>query len=550
MVETKKHKVPCWAIYTLLFVLTLGGMALTSWNYVTGPSPHFHFVDLAESFMQGRLDTLTPHRRKEQKALPDDPQGLQEAVVRQLGTGGWNDWVSYNVAVLKSDETYMGVWPWKSRKKGQKGYKQRNDFVTLNGDWLEFDKDKDIRRVCLEQPDPKADSEAFRSFRMRDRFDAEEAVCLNPGQDDFPNKFRCPKGHKRVKCLTKRHFVSFPPFPAIAMMPFVAIWHYDFNDVLFTLVMAALNAVFLFMLLRRLRGAGYSTKSDWHLLVLVFLFSFGTVNFFSAVRGSVWFTALIIGVTMNLLYLYFATDLKNPLLAGLFLALGVATRVPLAFACVYFGLQLVLQKAAWDKDGILLRLRQGILFAIPCLVVGAVLMAYNMARFDSPFEFGHRFLLDGTRNSIVDHGLFSFWFLRGNLSAALTNVPQFMAEYPYVKITKHGLSLLCTTPVFFYLLWPRKKAVQEASKDKFRVSLHTIAWITVAVVATPGLLYQNTGWEQFGYRFALDYMPLLFMLLAMDSRKFSKLFYALVFVAVVVNLFGAITFVRFPQFYH
>lgn len=548
--EEKRRRVPCWVIYTLIFGVTAGGMALTSWNWVTGPSPHFHFVDLAQSFMQGRLDTLTPHRRKEQKPLPDDPPGLQEAVVRQLETGGWNDWVSYNVAVLKSGETYMGVWPWKDRKKGQQGHDLRNRFVTVHGDWLEFDKGKDVRRVCVEYPDPKEDSEAYRVFQTRDRFDAEEAACLDPAPENMPDKYRCPKGFKRVNCLTKRHFVSFPPFPAVAMMPFVAVWHYDFNDVLFTIVMAALNAVFLFMLLRRLRGGGYSGKSDWHLVVLVFLFTFGTVNYFSAVRGSVWFTALIVGVTMNLLYLYFATNLKNPLLAGLFLALGVATRVPLAFMCVYFGLQLVLQQAAWDKSGILLRLKQGVLFAIPCLVVGAVLMAYNLARFDSPFEFGHRYLLDGTRNSIVDHGLFSFWFLRGNLSAALTNVPQFMAEYPYVKITKHGLSLLCTTPVFFYLLWPRRKAVQEASKSRFRVSLHTIAWITVAVTAAPGLLYQNTGWEQFGYRFALDYLPLFIMLLAMDSRKYSKLFYALVIVSFGMNLFGAITFGRFPQFYH
>jgi len=36
----------------------------------------------------------------------------------------------------------------------------------------------------------------------------------------------------------------------------------------------------------------------------------------------------------------------------------------------------------------------------------------------------------------------------------------------------------------------------------------------------------------------------------MDSRKMSRLFFALVALSFAVNLFGAITFERFPQFYY
>jgi len=334
------------------------------------------------------------------------------------------------------------------------------------------------------------------------------------------------------------------------MMPFVAIWHYHLNDVLFTLVFAALNALLLFLLFNTLRKRGYVTKTTPELLVLVFLYSFGTVACFSSVRGEVWFTALVIGATLNMLYLFFATHLRSPFLAGLFLALGVATRVPIAFAFVYFALQLFLQKKPWDRAGILLRLKQGVLFALPLVAVGAVLMAYNYARFQSPFEFGHRFLMDGTRATIVDHGLFSPWFLPRNLAAAFTNVPQFISHPPYVKITGHGLSLFATTPVLFYLLWPRKKHVVEASSERYHISLHAMLWITIACTATPGFFYQNTGWMQFGYRFAMDYLPMLMMLLAIDGRKQSRLFYLLVLVSFAVNLFGAITFNRFPQFYH
>ncbi len=531
-----------------LFALTFVGLSLVAWDRFWEPSPHFHFVDLAESFMAGRLDTRTPMRKKATAVLPDDPAGLQEAVDRELGSGGWNDWVSYYEVALVTGETFKGVWPWAQKKKGQSGYDLRNRFVLLSGDWTEFDRNKDVRHVCVDRPAAPRKSTEYVTWQTRDRFDIEASACQDP---EVPNAgSRCAAGQSRVKCLLRRHYVSFPPTPALVMLPLAAIWHYHVNDVLVTLLFAAANALLLFLLLVTLQRKGYSTRSTGELLVLVFLYSFGTVAFFSSVRGEVWFTALVVGATFNLLYLHFALELRNPLLAGLFLGLGVGTRVPLAFGFVFFALQLFLQKIAWDRAGILRRVKQAALFATPLMVIGIALMLYNLARFGSPTEFGHRFLLDGTRPAIVDHGLFSFWFLPQNLAAAFANVPQFMGQFPYVKITGHGLSLFATTPIFFYLLWPRKQQVEEASLPKYHLSLHTIIWITVACMAAPGMFYQNTGWLQFGYRFAMDYLPLLIMLLALDARRMSKLFYALVLVSFAVNLFGAITFGRFPFFYH
>ena len=67
-------------------------------------------------------------------------------------------------------------------------------------------------------------------------------------------------------------------------------------------------------------------------------------------------------------------------------------------------------------------------------------------------------------------------------------------------------------------------------------------------VALPSLLYQNSGFVQFGYRFSLDYMVLLIMLLAVGNARLSAAWKALVIFAVGVNLFGAVTFDRSPQF--
>ena len=58
------------------------------------------------------------------------------------------------------------------------------------------------------------------------------------------------------------------------------------------------------------------------------------------------------------------------------------------------------------------------------------------------------------------------------------------------------------------------------------------------------LLYQNSGWIQFGYRFSNDFAPFLFVMIALSGRRLLAPFWALGAAAVVVNAFGALTFQR------
>jgi len=77
----------------------------------------------------------------------------------------------------------------------------------------------------------------------------------------------------------RRYFVSFPPGPAVLMMPLAAIWGYRVNDVLFTIFFAALNVLLMFLLLRRLTVGGRTGRSRNDLLWLTLLFGFGTVHY-------------------------------------------------------------------------------------------------------------------------------------------------------------------------------------------------------------------------------------------------------------------------------
>jgi hypothetical protein len=71
----------------------------------------------------------------------------------------------------------------------------------------------------------------------------------------------------------------------------------------------------------------------------------------------------------------------------------------------------------------------------------------------------------------------------------------------------------------------------------------------VAPIALAGLLYQNDGWIQFGYRFSNDFSFALIMLLAIGGRPLTRTWKALILVGVAVNVFGAITFGRAWQYY-
>jgi len=58
------------------------------------------------------------------------------------------------------------------------------------------------------------------------------------------------------------------------------------------------------------------------------------------------------------------------------------------------------------------------------------------------------------------------------------------------------------------------------------------------------LLYQNSGWVQFGYRFSNDYAVLLFVMLAVNQRRLGTAFWAAAAWSVAWNTLGAVTFDR------
>lgn len=347
-----------------------------------------------------------------------------------------------------------------------------------------------------------------------------------------------------TRSLGKTAYMSFPPLPTVLMLPSALLAGRAGNDVIPTLLIAALILPLAFATLRRLAAAGLSRRSARDDLWLVAALAFGTVLFFSAVQGKVWYTAHVVGVALALGYAWAAIEARHPIVAGIALGAAALTRTAMAFMVVLFvceAWRMAGGLGAWraDRAAMLRRLRGPLVrFALPVAGFAALGMAYNAVRFGAPTEFGHTYLEVRQQTQIEQFGLASYHYLARNLAVAFTLLPEISSRPPHVQISGHGLALWFTTPILLAVLWPRE-----------RNALHRTLWLCVLVVALPSLLYQNSGWVQFGYRFSLDYIVFLFLLLAVGNRPLTHAARGLIIAGIVINLFGAITFDRMWAYY-
>jgi hypothetical protein len=324
------------------------------------------------------------------------------------------------------------------------------------------------------------------------------------------------------------------------MLPFVALHGYQFNDTSFTVFIGALANALFYALLSRLTADGESERADYENLFIALTLGFGTVFFYCAIRGEVWFTAEVLGVALTCLYVHASLRARRPALAGLFFSMAALTRTPLLLAGTLFLLECLCPRAG-DRLQQLKRLRveyrpalrKLALFCLGAAPLGIAAAINNFLRFGSFAEFGHSFLYNNRVNADIDRfGLFSINYLARNLKAAFLIFPEISLHPLGVHYDPNGMSLLLTFPLLVFLVIPKRIP-----------RLHWPLWWTVAACALPGLFYQNTGYIQFGFRFSLDYTPYLLLLFAIGGWAIkNRWVLAASALGFVVNFWGAVAF--------
>lgn len=320
-----------------------------------------------------------------------------------------------------------------------------------------------------------------------------------------------------------RYFVPYPPSAAALYTPLVALFGRGvYHGVLHVLLAAAVLPLFYLVLARYLGETGHSRQEQ---LWLAGLLAFGTPVAALAANSNVYYTGQIVAVLFTCLYLVAAYRGRHPGWAGL--ALGAAF---MARGAVLLGFPVILAEIWRTRRDTTAGARRALLrFGLALAAVGLLAAWYNWARFGQPAEFGYQYLDWRVDPTFVRWGLFDYVYLERNLHALLASLPALLPVFPYVAFNPEGMSLLLTTPVLLLLPTLRNWTITAQA-----------ALLSVGLILLPALFYANTGLNQYGYRYAADFLPYLILAMALAGlRVRSWPVKALILFGAAFSLWGA-----------
>lgn len=292
----------------------------------------------------------------------------------------------------------------------------------------------------------------------------------------------------------------FAPTPAILLLPFVAIWGTDFNMTWFSMGVAGLNAMLCWVLLQR---AGVDERRS---AIATLVFAFGTVNWYSAIVGTTWFLSQLACELFLLLALVELFGKGRAPLIGIAYGFALMSRPNVATALP--GLTLLTVDRASVRDGWrrfvdARAFRRAILLGIGLMLPLAIELGLNWARFGNPLDTGY-----GAASRQYTTSETQSWYapayIPKHFYISLFRGWEYVEEFPWLKPSPEGLSILLTSPVLLF-------AFAAPLRDR-RVRL---LWVAVAFTLAGIFPYFYQGWVQFGYRYLLDAMPYLIVLVAL-----------------------------------
>ena len=327
-----------------------------------------------------------------------------------------------------------------------------------------------------------------------------------------------------LSIYNERVYLNWGPFPAVLLMPFVALFGVQLSDIIVTITLGAVNVSLVALVLRQADRRGVLELARFERALLVLLFAFGTVHLILAPLGSVWFTTQLAGFFCVALA-YLATlglqGLPAFALAGLALAGGMLTRNHLVFAGLWPACYLLHRHhfLGWR------RLAAYALLGLLPIALGVVLVGlYNWLRFGSLFESGisYHTMAELFESDFERYGATNLHYLLRNLFYQYLAYP-----FPWRPASQMGGSLFLLSPVFFATLW-------GIASGRPRWSVWALLG-TIVFVASPILVWMSTGWIQFGPRYTLDFTLPLLMLTAYGVRRWPAWVTVLLTVISIVH---------------
>src|SRR4029453_4627927 len=365
------------------------------------------------------------------------------------------------------------------------------------------------------------------------------------------------------------------------------------NQALTSIIIGSLNASVVTGVVRGIRER--LTTQVW----LIGLFMFGTIFWYTSMHGGVWFFSHVVATLFLFAAVYFTLARKNPLLAGLCLGAAYMSRYPTILSLPFFIIMFSDQWLPEARKGEPLLRRFDL---VPLLKFGLGLGAlillnavYNYLRFDTPLDASYHYRDPAILTEPYWQGPeFQIAHMKFHFPVIFRQLPAFQSDAPYVLAPNFvGMAIWATTPAFVYafftdikqkpliigaialFLFPVTLFILSARGMPFEGELdlpygahyypfailvamaigaaakrrNKLALACWAAVLPPPLLiftYAAPGWAQYGYPYAIDYYPFLFMLTILgmgpELRWHQK---TLILASVGINLWAVLAIYQF-----
>lgn len=192
--------------------------------------------------------------------------------------------------------------------------------------------------------------------------------------------------------------------------------------------------------------------------------------------------------------------------------------------------------------------RVGVAVAAIVVAIGGQ-MTLNYLKFSHPLESGYMLIYaeggghperdDRLARDARAHGNFSAHFVPRNLYYANVGLPRLhrieIAGEPeyHVRSNTMGTGIWWTSPVLIWLFFE----LRSIGRDRARFAL----LIAAGIIFVALLFYHNTGWQQRGInRFSLDYVPILFALIAPAAIRGRRRWITVAMIGWSVLYFGVL----------
>ena len=332
---------------------------------------------------------------------------------------------------------------------------------------------------------------------------------------DIPN---LPDYFQDKVVVNGKTYIPFPPAPAALLAPIIKISP-NVTEQGVSVVIGAINAVLVLILLSK-----FTSRKNAFLLTI--FFAFGTVAFWSAIVGTVWYFAQNAALMFLLLSLISFKE-KKDFLSGVFFALAVLSRYPILMCGIFFALELFNDRKRF------VAFLAGAFLSVP------VQLFYDYARFGNILQTGYVAVYESYIHSnypftiiqLLRPGTAYFGYIDPR------NIPlhlfTFLLFPPIIQVrslmpSPYGTGILFTSPLLLLALKPNLKTIFQRN-----------LFIGACSIALIDFMHYMQGWVQFGYRFVLDFIPFLLIILALKFKP-KKTHIALLIISVIVSTWGTL----------